>query len=820
VQKLKPGDLVRVRRARWRIVDTRPYDACQIITLSGADTAGAGVERRVIAPYDVVERIARPAGVRLVRSRRWRRACRELLAANAPPGALRSARHARMDLLPHQLAPALAILRGLGSRVLLADDVGLGKTVQAGLVAAELRARGWADRILILTPAGLREQWAAEIAQRLAIGATIVDAAEVRRRVTMLPVGVNPWTTFPVAIASVDYVKRPEVRPAVSAAHWDIVIIDEAHGVAGDSDRYHAASALASGAAYVLMLTATPHSGDRRGFAALSAIGAQDSDPLLVFRRTRHDVRPGVARHVHCLQVRPSAAEARMHTLLGHFTRAVRAEHGDHAALALSVLHKRALSSARSLEQSVERRLAALAVAPMDAMNGANPVTAEADGARALQLALPLDDESGELNSADRPPAWEADLGLADARRECQLLDSLREAAAAAGADETKVRALARLLRRIGEPAVVFTEYRDTLFHLRDVLRRPVVLLHGGLSREERATALAAFSTGQCPTLLATDAAGEGVNLHHSCRIVINLELPWNPMRLEQRIGRVDRIGQRRTVHAVHLIAGDTGEPRILERLMARIARARADIDAPDPIGCDEERAVARLIIEGVGEGTEPPDPGAAHPPAGCVFPRLEREAIAEVARLTDARALTGAVGVHVDVDPPWLARARRHRTRARLGGRMVLLLQATGEDGEGRVAESTLVPLAVSMAPAGPATGGARGLAALLRRLEGDLAHYVDPAVASWRGEAARIAAAFASNRLKRERAIAAAVDDHAPAAVQPGLFDRRAETARAAAAAARRAQDEERLRGMAHIERAATLSFEPVRLLLALAP
>jgi hypothetical protein len=446
-----------------------------------------------------------------------------------------------------------------------------------------------------------------------------------------------------------------------------------------------------------------------------------------------------------------------------------------------------------------------------------NPVHDDAD---ALQLALPLDDESGELTPGDRPPAWGSDLGLADASRERQLLDSLRDAARAASVDETKVRVLARLLRRIDESAVVFTEYRDTLFHLRNILRRPVVLLHGGLSREERAAALTLFSTGQCPILLATDAAGEGVNLHHSCRLVINLELPWNPMRLEQRIGRVDRIGQRRTVHAVHLIAGDTGEARILERLMARIARARADIDAPDPIGCEEERAVAKLVIDGAGEGAEPPDPDASQPPAGCVFPRLEREAIAEVARLTDARALTGSGDVRVDVDRTWLARARHRRMRVRLGGRVVLLLQATGEDGDGRVVESTLVPLAVSMASAGRITGGARDLSWLLRRLEEDLARHVDPAVAGWRGEAARTAAAFASTRLQRERAIASAVDAHTPGAVQPGLFDRRVETALAAAAAARRDQDAERRSAMARIDRAAVLSFQPPRLLLALVP
>ncbi|PYQ81883.1 MAG: helicase, partial [Acidobacteria bacterium] len=155
---------------------------------------------------------------------------------------------------------------------------------------------------------------------------------------------------------------------------------------------------------------------------------------------------------------------------------------------------------------------------------------------------------------------------MADADRERRLLGPIAGAARAAAARESKVAALNRLLRRIGESVVVFTEYRDTLQHLRALLQRPSIALHGGLTREERACALNAFIHRPGSVLLATDAAGEGLNLHHSCRTVINLELPWNPMRLEQRIGRVDRIGQAHTVHAFHLIADGAGELRILRR--------------------------------------------------------------------------------------------------------------------------------------------------------------------------------------------------------------------------------------------------------------
>jgi SNF2 family DNA or RNA helicase len=493
--------------------------------------------------------------------------------------------------MPHQLEPALAVVRGLGSRVLLADDVGLGKTIQAGLVASELLARGAIERVLVLTPAGLREQWSQELSERFAIDAPSVDGRILRRIAATLPVGLNPWSTLAFAIASVDYVKRPEVLPAVTSPVWDLVIVDEAHGVAGDSDRQEAVRRLTSNAAYVLLLTATPHSGDRRSFASLCDLGAVNGDPLLVFRRARADVRDmclAASRRVHTVRVRPTSNERRMHGLLARYGEEVRAQPGGRrraAWLALSVLHKRAFSSAWSLAQSVERRCAALARSPLTS-----------DGE---QFALPIGDPHGDLIAADEPPPWPAGVSLADPIRERRLLTALAAAAHRASRRDSKFSALRRLLRRTNEPAIVFTEYRDTLLHLRRELGRSTVILHGGLSRDDRAVALAEFSGGPRTVLLATDAAAEGLNLHHACRLVINLELPWNPMRLEQRIGRVDRIGQRRRVHAFHLIADGTGEARILSRLRTRLAIANMDIGAPNPLGADEEEVNARLAIIG-----------------------------------------------------------------------------------------------------------------------------------------------------------------------------------------------------------------------------
>ncbi len=279
-----------------------------------------------------------------------------------------------------------------------------------------------------------------------------------------------------------------------------------------------------------------------------------------------------------------------MHAMLARYSDAVRAERreqgGCDAWLALAVLHKRALSSAWSLGQSIARRLATL--------SDASTQTAAASA----QLALPLGDPEGELAGADDVPEWPKDLRLSDPAQERRLLVAVSECARAAEMHEAKLVALITLLRRANQSAVVFTEYRDTLLHIRQQLARPALVLHGGLGRDERRTVLDAFARDPRAILLATDAAAEGLNLHRGCRLVINLELPWNPMRLEQRIGRVDRIGQRRPVHAFHLVADGTGETRLLARLRARVALARAEIGAPDPLGHDDQET-ARLVIDG-----------------------------------------------------------------------------------------------------------------------------------------------------------------------------------------------------------------------------
>ncbi|MBY0497492.1 MAG: hypothetical protein K2Y23_25085 [Cyanobacteria bacterium] len=559
------GALVEVRDEVWRVARAQRFESCAILTLDGRDRSNSGTQLRVIDPFDRPRPIAR----RKLRKCSRRATITSALAAIAgvrKQSGLWTAAAASIELWPYQLEPALAVIRG-ATRLLLADAVGLGKTIQAGLILSELRERGWVERALIVCPVGLRATWARELRDRFHITPAVLDQTAIAERMASLPPGVSPWSGHGVAIASIDFIKRPEVLSAIEREPLDLVIADEAHHLVPGTDRGAAVLRLAARAPWCVFVSATPHSGDRAAFEYLTALGAA-GDPIAIFRRQRRDAGLTESRRTHLLGVRPSDDEAALLAAIENYARAIWLARGrDDPAVRLvaTTIARRAASSRAAILRTLERRLALLA-------------------GTAVEIAQPLlpwedFDEADDLEG----DAGLGVMGFADRREE---LDALRQLIALASRcrESSKFRRLERLLDLTGEPAVVFTEYRDTLEAI--VLKlartsRRVLAIHGGLTADARRNAVDQFNAGAARVLVATDAAGEGLNLHHQCRLVIDVELPWNPLRLEQRAGRVDRIGQQRTVHAIRLFHPGTIESAVLEHLRLRRQRADDALDRP-----------------------------------------------------------------------------------------------------------------------------------------------------------------------------------------------------------------------------------------------
>jgi len=470
--------------------------------------------------------------------------------------------------------------------------VGLGKTIEAGIVIGELMAASDSTRALVLTPAGLRHQWQQELQSHFALATTVADSEWLRRAAADRPSDINPWALAGVYIASHDLIKRPEVLRALEDATWDLVVVDEAHAATSGTDRRAAIHRVACGAQRVMLLTATPPVGDRDEWASLCAIGcaAAGSPPPTLFARSAHDLHDVPPRRSRILAVAPSGAELAMHHELERYSarvwREAAARGDDRGRLASVVLRKRALSSAGSLLVSVLRRI--------DLLRGA------IDPPAPTQLTLPLPDED-PLDDADPGEALAAP-GLDNVAREIRWLSTIAEMARAAARAESKIRRLLRLLARLPEPVIVFTEYRDTLARLERLIvasGRTVAVLHGGMDPNTRASVPDALRRGT-QTLLATDAAAEGLNLHHRCRIVVHFELPWNPARLEQRAGRVDRIGQPARVHEIALVSSTAAERLVLAPLARRAARLRHIAGHGQMLTALSESRVTNAVMAGV----------------------------------------------------------------------------------------------------------------------------------------------------------------------------------------------------------------------------
>ena len=637
---LRPGDVVRIRDQRWRIVTHAPLGDAAIIEAAGCDAWNRTIRARFLLPFEPIDRLPSSPAPRVVRPGRWRRAVRRILADATPTWTcLRTAAQSNLTLIPYQLEPALALVCGRGCRFLLADEVGLGKTVQAGVMMAEVLARRPDARALVIAPAALRDQWRHELSARFHLEAEVLDAAGLARIAADLPPAINPWSLPKIVVTSIDYIKRPEVMRSIERLTWDFVAFDEAHNLAGRSDRATAAQAVARRSRAVALLTATPHSGDEETFRRLCGVGDMRSTyPLLIFRRTRDDAGIAGPRRTTLRRVQPTTAELVMHTALMAYARRAWAEaSGDTAngaRLAMTVLTRRACSSAGALARSVERRLALLDDRPS---NGAQPL-------------LPYADISGD---DDEPGAWLGSRGLRDAGEERGMLAGLLDLARRAAGHESKLAWLRRFLRRSREPGIIFTEYRDTLATVAAALSGiDAVQLHGGLTSRERREALSQFTAGSARLLLATDAASEGLNLHHRCRLVINLELPWTPVRLDQRAGRVDRIGQARTAHAIRLVAAGTCEESIVARLASRVERINHALGA-----APNEALVAESVLGWGGQTPGRVSSDRSH--RDVIHVDMRQHAVDEAARLTQVRAWLRAAGNHEDSRPA-ITRLRR----------------------------------------------------------------------------------------------------------------------------------------------------------------
>ena len=578
--------------------------------------------------------------------------------------------------LPHQLYALNRAMSQHRIRYLLADEVGLGKTIEAGLILRELKLRGMVRRILVVAPKGLVRQWQAEMRLHFGEKLQLIDPAELAAFRQWRNDEENLWRLHDQVICSLDSVKPIEGRRGWSleqlnnynrerfedlvSASWDLVIIDEAHRMGGSTDqvaRYKLGAALAEAAPYLLLLSATPHQGKTDQFLRLMQLRR----PGLVPRRRQRHAGPGAALcHPHrearrdrrggpaALQAaRDPAARGRLAgppwraaaPVRGrHRLRAPRLQPGDRGQAAPHRVPDDPDAAAGDLEHGGD---------PHDAGEAAG--TARLPRSRRPTCSMPPRWTNGpswtgraRWISLSRRPGW------AQEKAEVDLLLNLARETEAQGTD-AKAEALLELIYKLqqeeNDPALkvlVFTEFVPTQAMLADFLESrgfSVALLNGSMDLDARTKAQQAFAR-DVRVLISTDAGGEGLNLQF-CHVIVNFDMPWNPMRLEQRIGRVDRIGQQHVVRAINFVLEDTVEHRVrqvLEEKLAVIAEEFGVDKASDVMDSVEAEPIFdELFVHGL------QDPASIEKECDAAINQV-RDKVAEARKNSDLLADTHAL--------------------------------------------------------------------------------------------------------------------------------------------------------------------------------
>ena len=535
----------------------------------------------------------------------------------------------RVDPLPHQLEAVYDYLLKAGRvRFLLADDAGAGKTIMAGLLLKELKLRGLVDRTLVICPANLTFQWQREFNEKFGEKFIVLKGTDIREQF-----GVNQWQEHPQVITSLDLAKREDILPGLQQVRWDLVIVDEAHRMSASdpehkTQRYRLGELLRETTDHLLLLTATPHKGDPQNFSFFLQLLDPDAfadvrsireamdrrRAPFYLRRTKEamvyfpEQQPDgtwVTRKIFTRRIPHTVGftiEGEEFDLYREVTRFVRRQSAAAAAreddpraravgFLMALFERRLASSTYALRRSLENRAARLT----EALKRAEEL------ARQAPPRIPDPDELEEMEDAERERLEEilAAVTLAQnayqVRQEAAELEALvsRARTIEASGVEAKLRKLEQLLRQEGffdrpdQRLLIFTEFKDTLDYLVGKLRGwgfRVGFIHGGMkpgSRDEPGTRLFAereFREGAVQVLVATEAAGEGINLQ-VCHIMVNYDIPWNPNRLEQRMGRIHRYGQRRDCLIFNFVATNTVEGKVLQKLLDRLQAIRDALD-------------------------------------------------------------------------------------------------------------------------------------------------------------------------------------------------------------------------------------------------
>ena len=520
----------------------------------------------------------------------------------------------KVDPLPHQIEGVYGyVLKLPRIRFLIADDPGAGKTIMAGLIIKELKLRHMGKRILIVVPGHLKDQWRRELDDRFKENFFVIN-----RGVLDSLYGVNVWMRENQIITSMDFAKRDDVLPSILAADFDLIIVDEAHKMSayryGDStektERYKLGEALSRRTEHLLFLTATPHKGDPEnfrlfldllepGFFATNEMLAQsirNKDNPLFIRRVKEDLKDFdgkplfLPRHVKTIPFNLGTDSPKEKELYNELSRYVNTQYNKaltrdkrrNVAFALVILQRRLASSTYALLRSLERRKKRLD----DLLIGAEERDRSTEGLFDFDT---VEDMSEEERWKEEE-IWET-LSVAENReeleKEIRTIDGLigRARDIIQNEEEVKLKELKRSLDDLREKfpekkdkkILIFTEARDTLEYLEKKIRKwgyTVNTIHGQMRLEDRVNAEGIFKDPETEIMVATEAAGEGINLQF-CHLMINYDLPWNPNRLEQRMGRIHRYGQQREVYVFNLVAEDTREGKVMNKLFQKLEEIR-----------------------------------------------------------------------------------------------------------------------------------------------------------------------------------------------------------------------------------------------------